>query len=566
MTDWQGVSLWLRRQRVPSALLASVIGLLLVNGGFMAMNSAGRCVGPECRANQSYWGPVMAVSCLGLILSPESALERVATRAAGYRRLLLALLVVVLGAFVCCAPLISDPAVFGAWAAVRNVVGFTGLLLLGHGLLERRVAWVPFVLVVLMTAFYGWSGHPSRAETVWGFPRQLGGLHTPSGEVDLSWPTAIALLCSGLVTYVRVEDSAGGARPRAISDGSNVLVGHGMRRQAGLVWTVGLLGIGGSMILLSRAAGWVGSLEMLTGRAVTGEWLAMVPTSVAIGVWMGQSRHRSGTAQFDPLGRRGRVAVWWSAAQHVVVAILGGQSLILLVTVSASFLVNWRDGISVSQTWSTHGGHSWPLVTYYGILVGLGLLASVAGYMVANRWFTPALTLVVYAAQFGLMPTGLFIADQEAPTVRVADYTACSGQRPVVCTRPPDAAYLPAAETIVREVYRRSPVATDLPGRVLVTDTVGFVDQPAVLVGPKAPDVALIGLKGHRTLSREKQLNDFAVQSDLRTSLGLSCSLSMDQRMALPPLDDPSIDLQWAHRYLTAVRECDTAALDALVR
>lgn len=201
--DWGGAGLWLRRHNVPAALGFCLVGLSVVLGGFWALNAGGRCVGPECRANQAYWGPVVTVASFSLVLAPESVLERVTVRPAAWRRFVLVLVSLGVAVPACGAALLSDPATYGVLAAVRNVVGFLGLLLLGLGWMPQKASWLPFISVVLLTAFYASSNNPGLVETMWGFARQPGGLHTPVGELDLSWPTAVALLLMGAFRYVR---------------------------------------------------------------------------------------------------------------------------------------------------------------------------------------------------------------------------------------------------------------------------------------------------------------------------------------------------------------------------
>ncbi|MGO4956237.1 hypothetical protein ACTQ49_03010 [Luteococcus sp. Sow4_B9] len=557
-----GEALWLRYQKVHVGLVCALLGLLVVHVGFGALTRMADCQDPECRANVSYWAPVVVVASLGISLRPESALERVAAYSPVRRRTILLSAVTVMAILATSLPVLSAPTEFGAAAAIRNVLGFVGLLLLGHSATRGRSAWVPFIVLILLTAFYSWGGHPTVAETIWGFPRQPGGVSTPDGLVDLSWPTALTIYAVGTARYLAsVSASSRQARRGSLAQRFQ----QGRSGQASTLPIIALLGIIGTVKLFSTSSRWAGDLGALIPHAITGEWLAMVPVSAAIGAWAGQTRWRSGTAQFDVIAARGVPARWWSFARYGLLALVTGHAMILALCVTATLVSNARIGVGVAETWATVP-NAGTLVPYYTVLAATCLVASMVGFTLRARWVTPLVALGVYVLQFLLMPTGLLVARYTAPTYDLREYSACTGDFPRVCARPVDAAYLPAGHAMVAEVYAGSPFKQSLPGLVLLANDAGFADKVATVIGTPPRGLAVVSLDHNRSFGSTKQFDRFAALNDLRTSVGAGCPVTLDQRASIPVLDDPQADREWGLSYLAAIRDCDQARMSRLQR
>lgn len=265
-------------------------------------------------------------------------MERVVVRSARGRRAVLLILVLGLATLCSLVPLLGSPSLHVA-AGMRNVLGMVGLVALGYAILPLAVSWMPAIVTLGVSVGVVLPHVPSSFQTIWLFLKQPGGLSTSAGALDLSWPTALTLLVAGAVSYLSLHQwhvVGGHSRSR----GRAGKWGQGLRSQMHF-WPVTVLAGAVQLVLVqSVLAVWGGDLRLLGSEAYSSAVLVMVPMAGVIGLFLAQSRPRSGMNLFDRqvlLGvPRDVLVIGLHVIASVLVAQLSALTLIVLVTVGCN--------------------------------------------------------------------------------------------------------------------------------------------------------------------------------------------------------------------------------------
>ncbi|MFJ4844748.1 MULTISPECIES: hypothetical protein [unclassified Streptomyces] len=190
----RGPGLYLRSRALPASAAA------LIGTAAVTYWSARRLLDlPSLGANALVpvvvLAPLLAAGAIGTGLHTYSDdLDRTAVRAWWPRRLAHLLALTACAAALLALALPGHSPDFGWSAAVRNVLGATGICAAGAALLGARLSWLPATVYLSAVYLAGAPGEPGGTRVVWAWPLQ-------PGPVPGAWTTAAVLFVLGSALY-----------------------------------------------------------------------------------------------------------------------------------------------------------------------------------------------------------------------------------------------------------------------------------------------------------------------------------------------------------------------------
>ena len=501
----RGVLLWLRHHHVPQCVVVAVIGTLVC--GFLTSSDAFIAdVAP-------LWCATLATIPMLFVVIGEDDMDRTSSRSLSARR---GVLVAVGAAVIICLAVVCYPdgGEFGMETMLRDSLALAGLGAASTVFLPTTAIWVVPLLVAFASSLFAWPLDPTIMHGVWGFLRAPSGWQLTPGVPNLAWLVSAVIGIGGIALGVfRRSDSSSGARQgsRHCAPGG---LARGLRR-ARLFWPVmALNAVIVAWMLFSALPFWGGSVRLLLAANAGSAPFSYLTCAAISGAVASQVRWHTGVVVWERVSPRDATALFWRSTVTAMIPCVIG--VLVAVGIAAGVAVGGmaHDGVPASIIGREIGAGLGPLAL---ILVSVAVTcgcAAALGWFLSGPWVAPVAAVLALGLALGLpkpvQPVG-------ADHIREYGYTVCTDTRySRVCTSVPNSGYLPAAATMVDEIYAESDHPEVLPRRVVVTDG-QYMGMHAV---PETPaTIPVTGLAVSRAVTAPETLSSFDTRDSLAYSM-----------------------------------------------
>ena len=267
-------------------------------------------------------------------------------------------------------------------------------------------------------------------------------------------------------------------------------------------------------MLFSALPFWGGSVRLLLAANAGSAPFSYLTCAAISGAVASQVRWHTGVVVWERVSPRDATALFWRSTVTAMIPCVIG--VLVAVGIAAGVAVGGmaHDGVPASIIGREIGAGLGSLALILVSAAATCGCAAALGWFLSGPWVAPVAAVLALGLALGLPKP---VQSVGADHIREYGYTVCTDTRySRVCTSVPNSGYLPAAATMVDEIYAESDHPEVLPRRVVVTDG-QYMGMHAVPETPATIPVA--GLAVSRAVTAPETLSSFDTRDSLAYSM-----------------------------------------------